>query len=211
MDNNEENNGAPVEEAAEAAAPEEAAPAAEEAAAPAAPEAPAAAPASSGTDGNPIQDFMARIGGGDLEPKAQYLLLGGALLGVISMFFPWVEATASASGGGVSHSATATLSGFGVWPGLVGLVCTIAAVKMILQKHAWDWAPLAVNVLLFFFMLVATPGGEYSASGGGASAEASTSAGFGVFVFLAGTVLIGVMSINKEKIDAIQRQLKIKK
>ncbi len=215
MDNNEENKesqaeeSAPAVETAEASAPEvpahaaatvPAAPAAldppAEAAAPAveetptAPEAPAAteAPAAStGGGGNPLQDCMEKIGLGELAQRDQYLLLGGALGALIALFLPWFTA------------GPFSVNSFHWWHGIVGLLSLVGAVGLIVMNIPWEWAAIAVGVLVGLLAIIATPGPD------------GIGTGIGVYLFLAGNVAIGVMCIDKAKIESIKVQLKIKK
>jgi len=149
----------------------------------------------------PQQPLLERLG------LSGQLIGGGSIVGIISLFLPWVststniQASGLPFGGGGGLNVSQSISAIKVWQGDVCLLAYIAAIVLVLvvyptktpEQKPLAWGALgagALALLLAFWLIAAVPGGGADL---GALGSVKQSAGFGAYLNLiaAGVVTYG--------------------
>jgi len=127
-----------------------------------------------------------------------------AIVMVISVFLPWAEASSSVSSsyGGGSYS-TGGISGISLGYGMFGLLLGIGGLIMSFKRLKWTWLLGLVALIdgISYLIAMGNAGGSSSSSYGGysASVKASVDPQVGLFMFIAGALLLTVFTLKDRK------------
>lgn len=142
--------------------------------------------------------------------KPNYVSLGGCIVALISLFLPWVEYKASASGTGIGYSsASANIMGISTDVGIPALLLVVLTIVMCYKRFKYSSA-LGLLLLLvglsIIFIYDGSNSTSYNASYGGYSASASSKfeGAFGWPVYLVASLVVLVSTI-KDFIIAIRK------
>ncbi|MDB9954955.1 hypothetical protein OAD49_05300 [Flavobacteriaceae bacterium] len=141
--------------------------------------------------------------------KPNYFALGACGVAIISLFLPWIKASASVSGAGIGYSSSSVnLSGIVVDTGIPLLLLSVFTLIMCYKRFKYSSA-LGLLMLLIGLSLILIyegSGSSYSASSGGysSSARSSLKVEFGWLVFLAASLIVTISTV-KDFIIALRK------
>lgn len=136
----------------------------------------------------------------------KYVAIGAAIITLISVFLPWVEATSSASFMGETvRSTSGPISGFAIGGGLLGLSLAIAGGYMAFKQMKWAFIPGAINFLngLGYMLGWFGAGGttSYSTGFGRGSASASVDPQIGLYLFVIASFIFVISTLKNLKLE----------
>lgn len=127
----------------------------------------------------------------------QIILLVAAGIAAISVFFPWIEASASASVAGYSSSySSGGISGISLGGGIFGLILALAGGYMSFKKIKWAFLAGALNFITGISYMMGWAGSGQSMSGSGYSAKSSVDPQFGLYLFVAASLVFAVSAFK---------------
>tara|TARA_B110000305_G_C19275314_1_gene556549 strand:+ start:449 stop:871 length:423 start_codon:yes stop_codon:yes gene_type:complete len=126
----------------------------------------------------------------------QNIILVSAGIAAISVFFPWIEVSASASiaGYGSSSFSTGGISGISLGGGIFGLILALAGGYMSFKKIKWAFLAGALNFIDGLSYMLGWAGSGGGASGSGFSSKSSVDPQFGLYLFVAASLVFSVFA-----------------
>jgi hypothetical protein len=138
------------------------------------------------------------------KEKINFLALIAALISVLAVFLPWLEASSSASIGEYSANySSGGISGISLGGGLFGLVVALTGGIMAFKHIKWSFAAGVINftIGLGYILGWLNAGGDvsYSSGYGGASASASITPQIGIYIFVLSSLLFSIFTLKNLK------------
>lgn len=116
--------------------------------------------------------------------KINYFAVTFAVLSIISVLLPWINAQSHASYGGSSFQASSGgLIGLLTWGGFLGLIGSAVGLYMIIKQKKLAFLPGVFNLVTVIAYVALISGIGGSASAGGVSASARVEPQIGLFTF----------------------------